>query len=142
MADLKKNEKQCVICTQGRACCRCLGCEDQFCHDCMRSHRNEIAAQFDNIIHEQDRLFDTYTDPESMQKHPLLLKINKWEQDSIARIKQVAAETRGRLQKTLDGVKIQFSTPLNDLSSQLLMVKETKNFLEQGNIQKPVSIEE
>lgn len=136
MANRRSSEKQCATCSNGRARCHCLGCERQFCLDCMRSHQSEIEGQLDHLIQERDQLYDSFNDPESIQKHPLMFKIKKWEDDSVSRIRRVAAETRDRLRNILEEVKTQFDSQLKELSSKLVVVKQTKNFIEEGKTQK------
>lgn len=111
------NRKPCIKCDKGLGVTTCGGCQQWFCTKHFVDHRQELATQMDYIGHEHD-LFQRDLIQENFT-HPLLTRINEWEQISIKRIVTVAEEARKELSKYFDYNKEQLKTSLNQLTISL-----------------------
>ncbi|CAF4908882.1 unnamed protein product [Rotaria sp. Silwood1] len=75
----------------------------------------------------QQTLIQQMEDP---QQHPLVKKINQWEQESIVKIRQAAEEARNRLIKTTTEYTNDLKQKLNNLSDELRQGQEDNDFIE------------
>jgi hypothetical protein len=67
-----------------------------FCRKHLNEHRDLLNHQLDEIVLEHDTLQQTIVEnkTEKNKQHPILKQIDKWEQDSIVKIQQIAEEAR------------------------------------------------
>jgi sugar lactone lactonase YvrE len=122
---------QCCICNKEKNTYKCGGCSKDFCFNHLTEHRQSINQQFDEIENYHDQFRQTIlkqkNDP---QKHPLINQINKWEEDSIQKIKQTAQESRRKLIKYMNNHIIVIENQLNHLAKQLKEIREENEFNE------------
>jgi hypothetical protein len=80
---------------------RCEGCLRVFCRKHLNEHRDLLSHQLDEIFIEHDTLQQTIVENKGKQnnQHPILKQIDKWEEDSIVKIQQVAEEARQQVEK-------------------------------------------
>jgi len=80
---------------------RCEGCLQIFCRKHLNEHRDLLNHQLDEIVLEHDTLQQTIVENKGKQnkQHPVLNQIDKWEQDSIVKIQQIAEEARQQVKK-------------------------------------------
>ncbi len=80
---------------------RCEGCLQIFCRKHLNEHRDLLNHELDEIVLEHDTLQQTIVENKSKQnkQHPILKQIDKWEQDSIVKIQQIAEEAREQVKK-------------------------------------------
>lgn len=95
-----------------------------------------MKAQFDSIVEEHHQLQDYYGRAVTVQEHHLFSDINKWEQESIFKIKQVATEARNELQKILVETIKRTNGWLNELNDRLHTADQNQDYTEKGNIRK------
>ena len=125
---------QCITCQKHRAISRCHGCSQDFCLKHFTEHQQQLSTQLDQI--EQDRdlfqqtLNQTRTNP---QKTLLTEQVDRWEQESIEKIKQTAQEIRQTLSiyPTENTIKRQ----LEELTRQLRKSREEEDIIE-GDLHK------
>lgn len=88
----------CITCGKEKVAYKCEGCSQNFCYNHLGEHRQLLVQQLDQIEDERNLLHQTMleqtTDP---HRHPLAQEIDRWEEESIRKIQQLAAETRGML---------------------------------------------
>lgn len=130
MAYATADRRSCVTCHQQRRVVHCDGCGAYFCFHCFKYHRDEISVQFEQIIVQHDHLQDIYGHQETLQEHHLFSKIGAWEHDTIAKIKQAATAARDELRQLLCETNARTNKILDEVSQQLLMAKEVKNYTE------------
>jgi hypothetical protein len=72
--------KLCVKCdnSSGKAMCSC--CRKWFCNKHFNEHQEEMAKEMDNVTQKQDELLTYLPMDDVDSEHPLLVRINKWEQ--------------------------------------------------------------
>jgi uncharacterized UBP type Zn finger protein len=134
MASSSSNIKQsCVKCDKGGGIAICSGCQQQFCVKHFIEHRQELATQMDHVGQQHDLLQRDLT-TENIE-HPLLSRIDDWEQTSIQKIRKAAEEARLNLRKhldntNLDNIKNQLKTSLDQLTKDFQSSRETDDYTE------------
>jgi ribosome recycling factor len=91
---------QCITCGKEKATSKCEGCLQNFCLTHLVEHRQQLSRQLDEIEIDRDLFRETLNQGiTELQRHPLIQKINEWEEDSIQKIRQASEETRQLLLK-------------------------------------------
>ena len=118
------NTQPCGKCKTARGIAFCGGCHELFCKRHFDQHRQELSLQMDALGQNYD-LFKRDLSEEP-QEHPLVARINSWEQESIEKIQKAAATARNDLRQLLDRIK-------SDLQSSVVTtVTEIKDFRHDG----------
>lgn len=83
---------------------KCEGCGQVFCRKHVGEHREILNHQLDEIVIEFDGLqqFVAENNDRVRQQHILIAEVNKWEQDSIEKIRQTANEARQQLNALIE----------------------------------------
>ena len=130
---LSSTRKQCVNdggCKQA-AVTNCEGCSKAFCIKHMMDHRRLLDGEMNIIIDEHDHLKNTLNQQTSNYDcHPLIKEIDKWENESIAKIRQRAEELRKELFPLITVHKDELLKRLQQLSEQLKKSREQDDFIE------------
>jgi len=122
---------RCVTCGKEKATLKCGGCLQDFCYNHSTEHRNELSKQLDEVETTRDIFRQILTEQTTKpQKHALMQQIDKWECDSIMKIRQTADEAREMLLKHTTGHIAQIETKLNRLTDQLRQSREENDFFE------------
>jgi hypothetical protein len=122
---------RCFTCRKDRATLRCGGCLQEFCFNHSADHRQELNKQLDevevthNLFHQS--LTEQTPDP---QKHAFIQQIDKWEHDSVQKIRQIAEEARQTILKQATEHIKQIEVDLNKLTEQLRQNREGNDFYE------------
>jgi septal ring factor EnvC (AmiA/AmiB activator) len=82
----------------------------------------------DNIGQEHDLFRRDLSEKNSI--HPLLSRIDEWEQSSIKKIQEAAEEGRCELQKCLDHTKNTLKKSLDELTQELQSTRESDDYTE------------
>ena len=121
----------CVVCNKSKGIFKCEGCSKIFCLKHSTDHRNELSKQLEEIeaSHNlvQQILCQQTEDP---RQHPLLKKINQWEEESIVQIRQAAEEAREKLLRIMMEPTTKIKQELKSLSDQLRQSHEDNDFIE------------
>lgn len=123
------NRKSCIKCTDGVGHILCGRCDQWMCTKHFNEHREAFGAEMNQIRREhEDLLRICYR--ETYDRHPLFLRINNWEQQSIAKIRHAADEARLNLKKHLDQIKNQLKLSLAQVTREQLAVRDKQNYTE------------
>jgi len=114
---------------------QCSGCQQLFCLNCFRCHREDISTQLTNILDENARLRYVYGHREIWSDHPVLNEINNWECRTIDLIKQIASETRDELRRLISERNIRMDKLLIQSSLNLQHLHQEHEFIEKALIQ-------
>jgi hypothetical protein len=128
MATANIRQKLCYKCNKGAATVTCDGCQQSFCVKHISDHRQELSQQVDNIGQQHDILkrdIDEQTINET-----LLAQIDRWEKESIAKIRSSADEARTDLKRLIEESKSQLSGKMSKLSDELRRNREDHSFTE------------
>lgn len=86
---------KCCECNKEKNIYECRGCLKNFCFEHLSSYRQIVSKQFDQIEDNRNSLLQTLIEQkENVGKYPLIQQINKWEEQSIKKIKQIADRCR------------------------------------------------
>jgi chromosome segregation ATPase len=122
---------RCVKCGKEKATLKCGGCLQDFCYNHSTEHRNELSKQLDEVETTRDMFRQTLTDQTTKpEKHALMQQIEKWERDSITKIRHTADEARQILLKHTTGHVAEIETKLNRLTDRLRESREENDFFE------------
>ena len=123
--------KKCSICEEDQETFSCGGCSKYFCFEHLAEHRETLNTQLQQIQHDYSRfrqtLIDQRNDP---QKRPLIEEINRWEEDSINKIKQTAQQFRETVINHTNKIIPQIQITLDDPKEQPIPIDTKKKFNE------------
>ncbi|CAF1686194.1 unnamed protein product [Rotaria magnacalcarata] len=129
MASSLLNIKQsCIKCDKGGGIAICSGCQQQFCVKHFIEHRQELATQMDHVGQQHDVLRRDLS--EEIVEHPLLIRINIWEQESITKIQVAAEVARVDLQQLVDQTKDELKTSVDKITSEIQLSQERDDYTE------------
>ncbi len=99
---------------------RCEGCLCVFCRKHLNEHRDVLSHQLDEIVLEHDTLQQTIMEDKSKQnkQHPILKEIDKWENDSIVKIRQLAEEARQQVKSSTSSQTGSLKEKIHDFCSK------------------------
>ena len=124
-------KNHCVKCEKVKSTSRCGGCLQEFCHNDIGHHRQELNEQLDEVEVNRDLFRQTLTEQTTdPQKHPLIQQINDWERQSIKIIQQTAEEARQSLVEHNIEYTRQVEIALNKLTAELRQSREENDFYE------------
>lgn len=123
----------CVICDKANSTLRCGGCLQEFCFKHLIDHRKELNQQLEKIEVDRDLFKQSLSEQmKDSKNHSSLQQINKWEFDSIEKIKKTAEDARLLLVKHVSGNINQIEVNLNKLTDQLRKAREEDDFNEKN----------
>jgi hypothetical protein len=127
-----KIEARCATCGKAAATCMCLGCSMNFCLRHLNEHRAELAKQMDEDIfafHDQIRQnFDEQT--KESDHHPLMKRIDDWEQAAHEKIHQTANDARQQLLNAINKYNNNIKVRLENITQELKTARDGDNFFE------------
>ncbi|CAF3388530.1 unnamed protein product [Rotaria sp. Silwood2] len=118
----------CATCSKPIGIYRCEGCEKQFCPNDLSNHRNELSKQLEQLGVEHNKFQETLIETaKDLRTHELISRINAWEKESKAKIKQAAEEARQQIVKHAE-------TNIKDISTRFREMAERLHQAQQENI--------
>jgi len=125
------SKKNCPKCEKGTGAFSCDGCQQSFCLKHVAEHRQELICQMDNIEQEHD-IFqeDLLNQIEKQNEHILFNRIDRWENESINKIEQIAKQSRIELKQILDNINNYGQKSLNKIFLKLRRAREFDDFFE------------
>ena len=122
---------QCLACGKERATSKCAGCSQDFCYKHLGDHRQELSRQLGDVEVTRDVCWQTLNEQKSTtRRHAVIEQINRWEIDSIERIRQTAEEARQSVHQHRTGHFMHMENKLNQLTDQLRHSREEEDFFE------------
>jgi hypothetical protein len=128
MSASENGKKQCVKCQKGGGIMICDGCQQSFCGKHVNEHRQELTNQLDAIMQEYDVMQQELG--RSSNEQVLLQDIDKWEEESIAKIRTAAEAVRENLRQISVESKEQRSKVCRDIARELRSSREADDFSE------------
>ncbi|CAF3431842.1 unnamed protein product [Rotaria sp. Silwood1] len=121
----------CAICNKEKAKSKCEGCSKDFCSSHFADHRQELSKQIDEVEVSCDLFRQMLTQQSSpSSQHSVMQRIDKWERDSIQKVRQTAEEARQLLLKYITENIIDTEFHLNNLTNQIWQTRQENNFVE------------
>ncbi|CAF0746965.1 unnamed protein product [Didymodactylos carnosus] len=94
------------------------------------SNRLELVTQLDHVVYEHDLIQQQLQAKDQNSYHTLFNQINKWQTESINKIKQAGEEARQSIRQLLDEHKEQLTKDLRRLIDELRKGKKSEDFVE------------
>lgn len=114
---MTSTQTSCKACNKNQTVDICQGCSQYFCADHLREHRRTLGEQFYCKCNEfRQGINDQKVDP---TKHRLMKEIDRWEIDSIKKIKEVAQQCREKWIRYLNRCLINTEKKLDALVQQV-----------------------
>ncbi|CAF1220413.1 unnamed protein product [Adineta ricciae] len=128
------SEMKCQLCNEKKGSTRCEGCDMLLCLVCMTTHQTELMEQFQQLLNMRNELKESSDLAEKVSqdqtKLSCFIEINRWEQDSIVHIREVANKIRSNITiimtKNLEDIR----TQLEQLSVTMQQQQKEENYLE------------
>jgi hypothetical protein len=121
----------CAICGKGKATLKCGGCQQDFCYNHVTNHRQELNKQLDEIEVNRDVFRQTLTDQTTdSENHVLIKQIDKWERESINKVRQTAEEARQTVLQHTKEHTARIEIKLNKLTDELRVGRLENDFFE------------
>ena len=121
----------CSVCNKSKISYNCQGCSKLFCLDHLSEHRKNLSRELEEIQNDHDQLRqdlnEQTTDP---TKHSLIKQIDRWEIESINKIKQHAQLCREKLLKSSARLLHGIEEQLNNFAQQIKEIYQENEFTE------------
>ncbi|CAF1627806.1 unnamed protein product [Rotaria magnacalcarata] len=132
MATAAINFKQCFICKKDKSnIYPCEGCSKTFCLTDLPKHHQEHVLELEKIVTDCDTFQQSISEQQQDLNHcPLVKQVNKWERDSITKIKQTAEDCRQKLIKPTDDNIAEIKKKLNQFITDLRKKRDDHDFHE------------
>jgi flagellar biosynthesis GTPase FlhF len=129
---METNKVHCFMCDKEKSTYSCRGCSRDFCFDHLQEHRQTFGQQFDKIENDRDQFQQKLNEQkeEDPKKRPLIQQINRWEHDSIEKIKETAEECRQTVNEHTNKYFIEIEIKLSELTEELRQVRRENEFNE------------
>jgi chromosome segregation ATPase len=124
--------KQCSMCNKELGPMYCTGCDKYFCWKDLKTHREGMFTEMDRIVEERNRLQDVINDgiQPNDQQSPLIEQIDQWQNITIEKVKQVAAQARQQAIQLLNSKRTKINIEFKSFSQELAHLKESENYAE------------
>lgn len=107
----------CLNCDEKEDIYQCKGCLNSYCLNCLVKHRDKINENLNELQNNYNLFKQNINDQKNSS---LIQQINKWEQESVEKIKQIANKCREKIINPI----INIENKLNDLSEQTKQIKK------------------
>ena len=123
------SKTQCFTCNKETSTYYCRGCSKDFCFDHLTEHHQSFNQHFDGIENDRDQFQQRLVEyKKDSTKQLLLEEINKWEEDSINKIKQTAETCRQILLEHINDFITEMENKLITLTDQLINIRKENEF--------------
>ncbi|CAF4010658.1 unnamed protein product [Rotaria sordida] len=132
MATITPSDRgKCFACNKEKLIYSCEGCSKKFCLKDLTEHRQQLSKQFEEIENDRNELHQTIVEQkQDLKKFSLIQQVDKWEEDSIQKIKQTAEECRQILIEHKNKHFIEIEKNLSQLTEQLKEIRQENEFNE------------
>lgn len=121
----------CYVCNKEKIVYPCEGCLKQFCINDLNEHLRTLSIQVGELENERDQFQEILTQKQNNPKTlPLMQEIDRWEEDSIKKIKETAEECRQILMEHMSGHFIEIEKELFSITEQLKYMRRENEFNE------------
>ena len=132
MAARPANDRgKCFTCDKERIVYSCEGCSQKFCVKHLPEHRQQLGQELNGIENDRDELHQSLIEQKNnRQKLPLMQRVDKWEVDSITKIRQTAQECRQLLVQHTNDHILDIENKLTKLTKELKQIRKDDEFNE------------
>ncbi|CAF0737610.1 unnamed protein product [Adineta steineri] len=122
---------KCYICQKEKTTYKCNGCSQDLCFNHLIEHRQIIGQQLDEIENDRDQFHERLCEQKQAPRNlALIQKVNKWEEDSVKKIKQNAEECRQMIIQHSGSHFTEIEKNLSRLTERLKQIRKENEFNE------------
>ncbi|CAF5125542.1 unnamed protein product [Rotaria sp. Silwood1] len=122
----------CIICKKSKMTVKCSGCSKDFGLNHISEHHNELSQQLGTI---EDQFNDLKLEMDEQKSNPqkpeLMKQIDKWERESIEKVRQVADEVRRELSSYIVTFATNLDFKLKQLTQKIIQCRKDNDFADQ-----------
>lgn len=118
----------CARCKTAGGVALCDGCQSTYCMPHFVAHRQELFVELDNIGQNYDLLRRDIT--EATEQHPVLIRINTWEEEAINKIRKAAEIARIEVRNVLHETKNSLQSSVTQISEEIRASRDAEDFTE------------
>ncbi|CAF0766153.1 unnamed protein product [Adineta ricciae] len=100
------DKRRCETCGKSNSTYTCDGCQSIFCQKHLLQHRQDLAYQFEDVMHNHELLGQDIEG--SSNEYNYLRRISKWEQNAIQKVRSTAERAREEVRQILAKTKKRF----------------------------------
>jgi hypothetical protein len=131
MAYSTTNRSLCKACGKAPSIFFCQGCRKDFCTTHAKEHRQDLSKQLETIIVGHDQLKQNLTEyTEKSSLHPFVKEIDRWETQSMEKIREVAIDARKQLLNAINSHTTKVTEEVKHLTQELTKARSEDNFIE------------
>ncbi len=117
------------MCQKEKSIFTCDGCSNKFCKEDLAQHLQNLGKELDEIENDYDEFTQKLKDKKSdAENHSLIEEIDKWEDESINKIKQTAEECRQQIINSTKTSIVEMEKQFNDFAQKLKEVRKENDF--------------
>lgn len=113
---------------------RCEGCQRLFCFSCINKHHDELEQEFQQVMDTRNRVREDLDLAESAsnngRKNACMVKIDRWETETIERIRGLASRARMNVQELLRKSREEIGHRFKQVSDDIERRQKNGNYLE------------
>ncbi|CAF3031948.1 unnamed protein product [Rotaria socialis] len=121
-------KKFCATCLKHGDVFTCRGCRKSYCAKHIDEHREKLSKEVANLADELEFVRNSLNQENEAQS--LLSMVNKWEQESIAKICLAAETVRTDIQRCIDRNNLEVKIPFERISNELRSCQENDDYTE------------
>lgn len=140
--ETRRRPNPCVSCNVMVGVFSCQGCKDNFCLDHTCEHRRFLRKSMDDISDNCDELLNTIQGEREKSRSTLMEEIERWEQQSIEKIRQLAVETRKQVSTNIQNDSDHVIEQIEILKQKLDDARQDDGFFENDLKQWEQSLDE
>lgn len=128
---MRSMKSPCIICGKMAGVFACRGCSENFCLRHTGVHREQLQKLMDEILQNYDQ-FRRNLQGQSVEQCEEILteQINRWEEQSMEKIRQLARDTRQQLTRIVRDQNENFRARLAQLKEQIDLARQDGGFYE------------
>ncbi|CAF1047750.1 unnamed protein product [Rotaria magnacalcarata] len=122
------NRQVCTTCLKLSESFICRGCRQSFCAKHVNQHREKIAKDMSTLVTKCNRLHDESKSEKFAQQ--TLASIDRWEKESIERIRSTAQTARAELRPWIERIKHELEVPFQTMMDELQSRRKLQDYTE------------
>ena len=122
--------QSCSTCQKSQGQVICGGCDRWLCIKHLLEHRQELEKELEKCVHQRNQLQASLIADTHDRQDDLLTRVDRWEAQSIERIKQVAKQVRSQLSKSLSRSKRSIGEALHPVTTEMEEGRKTDDYNE------------
>ena len=125
------DREKCSMCDREKIVYPCGGCSQKFCLQHLNEHRQQLGQKLNEIENDRNELQQSLIEQKSNRKKlSLIQRVDRWEVDSINKIRQAAQECRQLLDQNKNAHILDMENKLTKLTEEMKQIRKDEEFNE------------